>query len=141
MFPKITITGVFLVPLVIALAVQIGLDPWMLTSPVAIVTSPSFLLVTSSLANLISDAYDYFSIRDFARAEPLNNTLCSPVILIIAYCLLLTIYSAIGANQAVPLDYGELLADFFNSGSRTDLFALATTVTEVLVNFHRIFRF
>ncbi len=79
-FSSNTVTGVILVPLVIALSVQMGLDPWMLAGPVAIATSLAFLLVTSSPTNVIPYASGYFSIREFARAG-------IPLTLIVPFCI------------------------------------------------------
>ena len=79
-FSSNTVTGVILVPLVIALSVQMGLDPWMLAGPVAIATSLAFLLVTSSPTNVIPYASGYFSIRDFAKAG-------IPLTLVVPFCI------------------------------------------------------
>lgn len=79
-FSSNTVTGVILVPLVIALAVQMGLDPWMLAGPVAIATSLAFLLVTSSPTNVIPYASGYFSIRDFIKAG-------IPLTIIVPFCI------------------------------------------------------
>ena len=65
-FSSNTATGVILIPMVIALAVSLELNPWYLAGPVAIATSLAFILVTSSPTNVIPYAAGYFSIRDFA---------------------------------------------------------------------------
>jgi len=83
MFSSNTVTGVILVPLVIALSVEMGLDPWLLAGPVAIATSLAFLLVTSSPTNVIPYASGYFSIRDFARAG-------IPLTLAVPFCITIT---------------------------------------------------
>ncbi|MDW7738956.1 MAG: DASS family sodium-coupled anion symporter [Bacillota bacterium] len=67
-FSSNTVTGVIMVPLVIALSVKMSIDPWMLAGPVAIATSLAFLLVTSSPTNVIPYSSGYFSIRDFLKA-------------------------------------------------------------------------
>lgn len=66
-FSSNTVTGVILTPMVIALALSLGLNPWYLAGPVAIATSMAFILVTSSPTNVIPYASGYFSIKDFAR--------------------------------------------------------------------------
>ncbi|MEW5785128.1 MAG: DASS family sodium-coupled anion symporter [Bacillota bacterium] len=81
-FSSNTVTGVILVPLVIALAGDMGLDPWLLAGPVAVATSLAFLLVTSSPTNVIPYAAGYFSIKDFARAG-------IPLTLLIPFCITL----------------------------------------------------
>lgn len=67
-FSSNTATGVILIPMVIALAAAMNLNPWYLAGPVAIATSMAFILVTSSPTNVIPYAAGYFSIKDFARA-------------------------------------------------------------------------
>lgn len=67
-FSSNTVTGVILIPMVIALAGTFGINPWYLAGPVAIATSMAFILVTSSPTNVIPYAAGYFSIKDFARA-------------------------------------------------------------------------
>ncbi len=67
-FSSNTVTGVILIPIVIALAATFDLNPWYLAGPVAIATSMAFILVTSSPTNVIPYGAGYFSIRDFAKA-------------------------------------------------------------------------
>ncbi len=67
-FSSNTVTGVILIPMVIALAGTFGINPWYLAGPVSIATSMAFILVTSSPTNVIPYAAGYFSIKDFARA-------------------------------------------------------------------------
>ncbi len=67
-FSSNTVTGVILIPIVIALAATFGLDPWYIAGPVAIATSMAFILVTSSPTNVIPYGAGYFSIKDFAKA-------------------------------------------------------------------------
>ncbi len=83
-FSSNTVTGVILVPLIVALAVDLNLDPWMMAGPVAIATSLAFLLVTSSPTNVIPYASGYFTIRDFAKAGILI-TLLIPICVTIAF--------------------------------------------------------
>ncbi len=79
-FSSNTVTGVIMVPLVIALSVDLGLDPWLLAGPVAIATSLAFLLVTSSPTNVIPYTAGYFSIRDFLKAG-------LPLTLAVPFCI------------------------------------------------------
>ena len=81
-FSSNTVTGVILVPLVIALAADLNLDPWLLAGPVAIATSLAFLLITSSPTNVIPYASGYFSIKDFAQAG-------IPLTLLVPFCVTL----------------------------------------------------
>ncbi len=85
-FSSNTVTGVILIPMVIALASALDLNPWYLAGPVAIATSMAFILVTSSPTNVIPYAAGYFSIRDFARAG-LVLTLVVPFCVTAAFIL------------------------------------------------------
>jgi sodium-dependent dicarboxylate transporter 2/3/5 len=85
-FSSNTVTGVILVPMVIALSTAFGLDPWYLAGPVAIATSLAFILVTSSPTNVIPYSAGYFSLRDFARAG-LLLTLAAPFCITAAFLL------------------------------------------------------
>ncbi len=85
-FSSNTVTGVIMVPLVIALSIELGLDPWLLAGPVAIATSLAFLLVTSSPTNVIPYTAGYFSIRDFLTAG-IPLTLLAPLCVTIAFLL------------------------------------------------------
>ncbi len=79
-FSSNTVTGVIMVPLVIALSGRLGFDPWMLAGPVAIATSLAFLLVTSSPTNVIPYASGYFTIKDFMKAG-------GPLTLTVPFCV------------------------------------------------------
>lgn len=79
-FSSNTVTGVIMVPLVIALSMKLGLDPWLLAGPVAIATSLAFLLVTSSPTNVIPYTSGYFSIRDFLKVG-------LPLTLVVPFCI------------------------------------------------------
>lgn len=90
-FSSNTVTGVIMIPLVIAFSADMGLDPWLLAGPVAIATSLAFLLVTSSPTNVIPYTSGYFSIRDFFKAG-------LPLTLVVPFCI-----------TAVFLAFGGLL--------------------------------
>lgn len=85
-FSSNTVTGVIMVPLVIALSLKLGLDPWMLAGPVAIATSLAFLLVTSSPTNVIPYTSGYFTIRDFLKVG-LPLTLVAPFCVTAAFLI------------------------------------------------------
>jgi solute carrier family 13 (sodium-dependent dicarboxylate transporter), member 2/3/5 len=67
-FSSNTVTGVIVVPLLIALSKQVGVDTALLTIPAGITASLAFILVTSAPANVIPYSAGYFSIRDMAKA-------------------------------------------------------------------------
>lgn len=68
MFSSNTVTGIIMVPLLIALARQIDLDPVLLAIPAGITSSLAFLLVTSTPTNVIPYSSGYFTIKDMAKA-------------------------------------------------------------------------
>lgn len=63
-----TVTGIIIVPLMIALGIQIGVDPTVLAVPAGITSSIAFILVTSTPTNVIPYSSGYFSIREMAKA-------------------------------------------------------------------------
>ena len=67
-FSSNTVTGVIMVPLLIALANNLGLDPVLVAIPAGISCSLAFILVTSSPTNVIPYSAGYFSIQDMAKA-------------------------------------------------------------------------
>jgi len=68
LFSSNTLTGIIVVPLMIALSEQLGISAALLAVPAGITSSLSFILVTSAPANVILYATGYFSIKDMARA-------------------------------------------------------------------------
>ncbi len=85
-FSSNTVTGVILIPMVIALSAALELNPWYLAGPVAIATSMAFILVTSSPTNVIPYASGYFSMKDFARPGVLL-TLAIPFCITLAFII------------------------------------------------------
>lgn len=83
-FSSNTVTGVILIPMMIAFSISLGINPWYLAGPVAIATSMAFILVTSSPTNVIPYASGYFTIRDFAKAG-IFLTLVIPFCITIAF--------------------------------------------------------
>ena len=63
-----TVTGTIIVPLMIALAGQLGIDPTVLAVPAGITSSIAFILVTSTPTNVVPYSSGYFSIREMAKA-------------------------------------------------------------------------
>jgi len=82
LFSSNTVTGVILIPMMIAFAVSLQMNPWYLAGPVAIATSMAFILVTSSPTNVIPYSAGYFTIREFAKPGLLLT-------LIIPFCITL----------------------------------------------------
>ena len=67
-FSSNTVTGVIMVPLMIALSGQLGIDSTILAVPAGITASLAFILVTSTPTNVIPYSSGYFSILDMAKA-------------------------------------------------------------------------
>jgi len=67
-FSSNSVTGAVVMPLIIALALDIGVNPWVLAGPAGIASSMAFIMVTSSPTNVIPYSSGYFSITAFAKA-------------------------------------------------------------------------
>lgn len=66
-FSSNSVTGAVVMPLIIALAMDIGMNPWVLAGPAGIATSMAFIMVTSSPTNVIPYSSGYFRIAEFAK--------------------------------------------------------------------------
>ena len=67
MFSSNTVTGIIMVPLLIALAKNIGIDPVLVALSAGITVSLAFILVTTTPTNVIPYSTGYFSIKDMAK--------------------------------------------------------------------------
>ena len=67
-FSSNSVTGAVVMPLIIALGLDIGMNPWVLAGPAGIATSMAFIMVTSSPTNVIPYSSGYFRISDFAKS-------------------------------------------------------------------------
>ena len=67
-FSSNSVTGAVVMPLIIALAMDIGMNPWILAGPAGIATSMAFIMVTSSPTNVIPYSSGYFRISEFAKS-------------------------------------------------------------------------
>jgi sodium-dependent dicarboxylate transporter 2/3/5 len=65
-FSSNSVTGAVVMPLIIMLALDLGINPWVLAGPAGIASSMAFVMVTSSPTNVIPYSSGYFSIKDFA---------------------------------------------------------------------------
>jgi len=86
MFSSNTATGIIMVPLLIALAKSINIDPVLVAIPAGTTASLAFILVTSTPTNVIPYSSGYFSIKDMAKAGALMT---------IAACVCVTISVAV----------------------------------------------
>ena len=67
-FSSNTVTGTIIIPLLIALAADLNINPWLICAPAAFTSSLAFILVTETPTNIIPYSAGYFSIRDMAKA-------------------------------------------------------------------------
>ncbi|WP_018306194.1 SLC13 family permease [Desulfitobacterium hafniense] len=74
-FSSNSVTGAVVIPLVIALALDLGMNPWIVAGPAGIATSMAFIMVTSSPTNVIPYSSGYFSIKDFAKCGVLMTVI------------------------------------------------------------------
>ncbi len=68
MFSSNTVTATIIVPILIALAADLGLDTWALVAPAGFASSLAFILVSEGPTTIIPHASGYFSIKDMAKA-------------------------------------------------------------------------
>jgi sodium-dependent dicarboxylate transporter 2/3/5 len=86
-FSSNTVTGIIVVPLLIALAKNLEINPALVAIPAGITSSLAFLLVTSTPTNVIPYSAGYFSIKDMARAGA-YMTVASCVCVTISVCVM-----------------------------------------------------
>ena len=67
LFSSNTVTGSLIMPILLALAIDLGLDPWTIAAPAAFTSTLAFILVTESPTNVLPYSAGYFSIRDMAK--------------------------------------------------------------------------
>lgn len=67
-FSSNTVTATIIIPIMIALAESLGINPLAMTLPAALTSSLAFILVTSTPTNVIPYSAGYFSIKDMAKA-------------------------------------------------------------------------
>jgi sodium-dependent dicarboxylate transporter 2/3/5 len=79
-FSSNTVTGTIIIPIMIALAISLGLDPLGVTMPAAITASLAFILVTSTPTNVIPYSAGYFSIKDMAKAGVVLTIISSTIL-------------------------------------------------------------
>jgi sodium-dependent dicarboxylate transporter 2/3/5 len=68
LFSSNTVAASIIIPILVALATDLGLDPWSIVAPAAFTSSLAFILVSEGPTTVIPYASGYFSIKDMARA-------------------------------------------------------------------------
>ena len=79
-FSSNTVTATIIIPIMIALAQNIGVPPLTITIPAALTASMAFILVTSSPTNVIPYSAGYFSIRDMAVSGIFVTVIASAIV-------------------------------------------------------------
>ena len=67
LFSSNTVTGSLIMPILLALALDLGLDAWTIAAPAAFTSTLAFILVTESPTNVLPYSAGFFSIRDMAK--------------------------------------------------------------------------
>ncbi len=86
-FSSNTVTATIIIPIIIALAQSLGLDPLSITLPAALTSSLAFILVTSTPTNVIPYSAGYFSIKDMAKAGAVLTVISSVIIAATIYVI------------------------------------------------------
>ncbi|MCX7679298.1 MAG: DASS family sodium-coupled anion symporter [Spirochaetes bacterium] len=87
MFSSNTVTGIIVVPLLIALAKTTNISPALLAIPAGITSSLSFILVSSTPTNVIPYSSGYFTIVDMAKAGIIMTICASLCVTVCVYFL------------------------------------------------------
>ena len=67
LFSSNTVTGSLIMPILLALALDLQLDAWTIAAPAAFTSTLAFILATESPTNVLPYSAGYFSIRDMAK--------------------------------------------------------------------------
>lgn len=84
-FSSNTVTATIIIPIMIALAQNIGIQPLTIAMPAALTTSMAFILVTSSPTNVIPYSAGYFSIKDMAIAGVVVTIIASVIVSLVIF--------------------------------------------------------
>jgi sodium-dependent dicarboxylate transporter 2/3/5 len=68
MFSSNTVTASIIIPIIAALAIDLGLSVWSIAAPAAFTSSLAFILVSEGPTTIIPYSAGYFSIKDMAKA-------------------------------------------------------------------------
>ena len=93
-FSSNTVTGIIMVPLLIALARNLNIDPVIIAVPAGITASLAFILVTSTPTNVIPYSSGYFTIKDMAKAG-LWMTIASSICVTLSICVIGRLFNII----------------------------------------------
>jgi sodium-dependent dicarboxylate transporter 2/3/5 len=97
LFSSNTVTATIIIPILVALAKDLHLDPWATVAPAAFTSSLAFILVSEGPTTIIPYSAGYFSIRDMAKAGVVMTIAA-------AACVAATQY----VERALSLDLGAV---------------------------------
>jgi sodium-dependent dicarboxylate transporter 2/3/5 len=80
-----SVTATIVIPIMIALADNLGFDALSITLPASITASLAFILVTSSPTNVIPYSAGFFSIRDFAKSGIIMTLFTTVIVSLVIY--------------------------------------------------------
>jgi len=83
LFSSNTVTASIIIPILVALATDLRLDPWTIVAPAAFTSSLAFVLVSEGPTTIIPYASGYFSIRDMAKAGVLMTIAAAACVAIV----------------------------------------------------------
>jgi sodium-dependent dicarboxylate transporter 2/3/5 len=63
-----TVTGIIIIPLLISLAQDLNINPWMLVAPAAFSASLGLILITQTPTNVIPYSAGFFTVREFLKS-------------------------------------------------------------------------
>ncbi|MDC7226858.1 MAG: DASS family sodium-coupled anion symporter [Spirochaetales bacterium] len=86
-FSSNSVTATIIIPIMIALGVNLGGDPLSITMPAALTASMAFILVTSSPTNVIPYSAGYFSIKDMAVAGVVMTFVASAIVSVTIFAI------------------------------------------------------
>ena len=84
-FSSNAVTAVIIIPIVIALAQNFGINPAILVLPAGITSSMAIIMVTSSPTNVIPFSAGYFTIGDMAKAGIIISIIASVLISVVMF--------------------------------------------------------
>jgi solute carrier family 13 (sodium-dependent dicarboxylate transporter), member 2/3/5 len=84
-FSSNTVTATIIIPLMITLAMNLGIEPLSIAMPAALTTSMAFILVTSSPTNVIPYSTGYFTIKDMALSGVVITVIGSFLVSIVIF--------------------------------------------------------
>ena len=85
LFSSNTVTASIIIPILVALATDLHLDPWAIVAPAAFTSSLAFVLVSEGPTTIIPYGSGYFSIRDMATAGILMTVAAAACVAVVQY--------------------------------------------------------